>query len=153
MTTKVGRPTDYRREFAAQAKKLCLLGATDVELADFFQVSDRTIYRWINEHREFCQALKMGKKACDDRVERSLYHRATGFSHDAVKIFLPAGAKKPVIVPYREVVPPSDVACIFWLKNRRRAEWRDKVETEHSGTVSLEQLIMQGMPPEPKDKP
>jgi hypothetical protein len=39
-------------------------------------------------------------------------------THDAVKIFMPAGAKKPVYAPYVEHVPPDVTAAIFWLKNR-----------------------------------
>src|SRR6476469_8371973 len=55
---------------------------------------------------------------------------AVGYSHDAVKIFMPAGAAKPVYAPYVEHVPPSDVACIFWLKNRDPARWRDAWQIE-----------------------
>ncbi|MCO6427131.1 hypothetical protein [Nitrosomonas communis] len=32
----VGRPTLYREVYAEQAYRLCLLGATDEELADFY---------------------------------------------------------------------------------------------------------------------
>jgi hypothetical protein len=78
------------------------------------------------------QALKVGKKEADDRVERSLYQKANGYSYDAVKIFMPAGAKKPIYAPYVEHVPPSDVAAIFWLKNRDPAHWRDAWQIEHS---------------------
>ena len=35
--------------------------------------------------------------------------------------------------PYREIVPPDTTAAIFWLKNRRSDEWRDKQEQEISG--------------------
>lgn len=126
-----GRPTKYKSDFAAQAQKLCRLGATDIELADFFEVDRATIYRWIGLHAEFCDALKSGKEAADERVERSLYHKAVGYTHDAVKIFMPAGAAKPVYAPYREHVPPDTTAGIFWLKNRRGKDWRDKVE--HAG--------------------
>lgn len=125
-----GRPTDYKPEYAEQAAKLCALGATDVDLADFFGVSDRTIYRWQAKHEEFCQALKAGKDAADERVERSLYHKAVGYSFDAVKIFQHQG--EIIRAEYREHVPPSDTAAIFWLKNRRKDEWRDKQEMEHS---------------------
>lgn len=38
-----GRPTDYREEYNEQAYKLCLLGATDAELGDFFNVTEQTI--------------------------------------------------------------------------------------------------------------
>lgn len=128
-----GRPSGYQPEFAEQAKELCENGATDVDLAEHFGVSDRTIYRWASQFPEFCQALKVGKDVADDRVERSLYHRATGYSFDAVKIFMPAGATQPVYAPYREHVPPDTGAAIFWLKNRRRGEWRDKIDHELTG--------------------
>lgn len=127
-----GRPTDYRPEYATQAEKLCRLGATDVDLADFFEVNTTTIWRWSQKYEEFCNALKLGKEAADDRVERSLYARANGYTHDAVKIFMPAGAEQPVYAPYREHVPPDTTACIFWLKNRRKGDWRDRVETVHT---------------------
>ena len=93
---KTDRPSAFKAEYAEQAKKLCLLGATDVELADFFGVTDRTIDCWQIEYPEFCDALKAGKELADDRVERSLYRRATGYSVEAVRIFMPAKAEQPV---------------------------------------------------------
>lgn len=132
-----GRPTEYREEFADQAEKLCLLGATDAEIADFFGVSDRTVYRWKHAHPEFCQAIKAGKEKADERVERSLYQRAIGYSHEAVKIFMPANAEAPVYAPYREQFPPETAAAIFWLKNRRPNDWRDKQEHAHSGELTI----------------
>lgn len=125
---KVGRPPKYEKGFDAQAEKLCRLGATDMETADFFGVTTRTLYRWKLDHPTFCQALKAGKDALDERVVSSLYHRAVGYTHDAVKIFMPAGARAPVYAGYREHVPPDTTAAIFWLKNRQSAEWRDKQE-------------------------
>lgn len=135
-----GRPSKYQPAYAESAQKLCRLGATDVDLADFFAVDVRTIYRWQAVHEEFCQALKAGKEHADERVTRSLYHKAVGYEHDAVKIFMPAGADAPVYAPYREHVPPSDTAAIFWLKNRRPEEWRDKREVEHSGDMVISWL-------------
>ena len=129
----MARPTLYREDYPKQAEKLCALGATDQEIADFFEVDVRTIYRWKAEHEPFCQALKAGKDVADDRVERSLFMRATGYEQDEVKIFMPAGASEPVYAPYRAKVAPDTTACIFWLKNRRREEWRDKLNHEHSG--------------------
>lgn len=62
-----------------------------------------------------------------------MYHKAVGYSYDTTKIFMPAGAKEPVYAPYREHVPPDTTACIFWLKNRRPAQWRDKIQQELAG--------------------
>lgn len=135
------RPSSYKPEFAVQAEKLCKLGATDQDLADFFEVSTRTISRWRVEFDEFCQSLNTGKAPADEKVERSLYQKAVGYSFDAVKIFMPAGAPAPVVVPYTEHVPPDTTACIFWLKNRRSDVWRDAHKVEHSGSVTLENLV------------
>ena len=130
-----GRPSPYKPEYAKQAEKLCRLGATDEELADFFGVCVRSIYRWTQAHEDFCQSLKAGKENADERVERSLFHRATGYKHEAIKIFMPAGAREPVYAAYTEHIPPDTTAAIFWLKNRRPELWRDKREVTHSGAI------------------
>lgn len=128
-----GRPTAYKPEYAEIARRACLIGLTDQELADLLGVSVRTLYNWKNEHDEFLQALKVGKEVADDRIERSLYERASGFKVEAVKIFMPAGAKKPVYAPYIEHHAPDTTAAIFWLKNRRPDQWRDVRAVEASG--------------------
>lgn len=138
---KTGRPSAYKPEYAKQAMKLCALGATDRDIADFFEISEATLYRWKLAHPAFCEALKVGKEPADDRVEQSLYRKATGYSFDTVKIFQFNGT--PVVVDYVEHVPPSDTACIFWLKNRRPERWRDKPEGEGSSDLveALAKLI------------
>lgn len=141
MAAKIGRPSKYEPKFAEWAKKACDNGATDAELADFFDVAVRTIYNWASQHEDFLQALKVGKANADERVKRSLFQRAVGFEYDAVKIFMPAGAVEPVYAKYREKVPPDTTAGIFWLKNRDRDNWRDKQEVEHSGGLNVEAVI------------
>lgn len=126
-----GRPTLFKTEYVEQARKLCELGATERELADFFEVSERTLLRWRNAHKELADAVRIGKERADARVEQSLYRKALGYSFDSVKIFQHQGA--PVEVPYVEHVPPDTTACIFWLKNRKPKEWRDKVDHSHAG--------------------
>lgn len=130
---KGGRPSEYKPEYAEQARKLCLLGATDQEVADFFEITARGLYKWKNSHADLNEAMKAGKSEADDRVERSLYQQAVGYEQDEVKIFMPANAAEPVYAPFRAKVAPNVAACIFWLKNRRRDEWRDKVDHELSG--------------------
>jgi hypothetical protein len=109
-----------------QARKLAELGATDIEIADFLEIDVATLNRWKASNADFCASIKVGKEAADERVRRSLYHKAVGYTYDAEKIFQFEGA--PVRVPYREHVPPSDTAAIFWLKNRDKANWRDRIE-------------------------
>ena len=122
----VGRPSKFKPEYVEQARKLTQLGATDREVAEFFNVSEQTLNTWKHVHPEFLVSLKLGKETADRRVEQSLYRRAVGYSYDAEKIFTYEG--QPVRVPYVEHVPPDTTACIFWLKNRRRDLWRDRVD-------------------------
>lgn len=134
----MARPSKFKPEFITQAAKLCALGATDIEVADFLEVDVRTLHRWKGEHEEFCHALKAGKAVSDERVERSLFARATGYEHDEVDIRVVAGAL--VQTPIRKYYPPDTTAAIFWLKNRKPAEWRDKQEVEHSGELKVSKV-------------
>jgi len=127
----VGRPTDYRPEFARQAEALSKLGATEVEIADFFQINVLTIWYWKRRHPEFVNALKLGKDGPDDRVEQSLFHKATGYSFDSEEIHIIDG--EVVRVPVRKHVPPDTTACIYWTKNRRPDQWRER-RNEDEGT-------------------
>lgn len=148
-----GRPTDYRPEYAGQAMKLCQLGATDFELADFFKVDTRTIYRWKHIHEKFCQALVAGKEKADDRVERALFNRAVGYSFESEKLFSFQGnVTRASIV---EHVAPDPGAAMSWLKNRKPESWREKIE--HSGqidsNITIIELVAQPIPTEMLDEP
>lgn len=110
-----------------------------MELADYFGVSRSTINEWRNVHPEFSTACKVGREAADDRVVASLYERSVGYSHPDVHISSYEG--EVTITPIVKHYPPDTSAALTWLKNRRSTEWRDKVEHEHSGKISLEQLV------------
>lgn len=131
---KVGRPTAYKKEYNEQVEKLCRLGATDIEIADFFGVSESTLNLWKKKHKEFSESLKRGKEISDLEVANSLYNRAKGYEQDTVKVFQFQG--EPIIVPVKEKIAPDTTAAIFWLKNRRPKEWRDKKEIDANVTVT-----------------
>ncbi|OZI20514.1 terminase [Bordetella genomosp. 9] len=122
----MARPSSYKPEYAEQARKLCLLGATDKELAGFFGTSEQTINAWKSAHPEFLEALKKGKQQADAEVADRLYQRALGYEHPEVDIRVVSG--EIVQTPITKVYPPDTVAAIFWLKNRQKAAWRDKIE-------------------------
>lgn len=111
-----GRPSAYRDEFAEHARKLCLLGATDAQLGEFFGVSEQTINAWKVKHETFASALRRGKLEADAAVAQSLYNEAIG---------------------------GNVTACIFWLKNRQKEHWRDKHEMEHGATETFASLVAQ----------
>lgn len=128
-----GRPSSFTPDIARRAAKVASLGASDAEIADILGIDTATLYRWKNQHEEFSEALRAGKSPADDRVERSLYQRAIGYTYDAVKVTVDAKTGKQTITPYREHVPPDPAAGIFWLVNRRKESWRHVSRQEHTG--------------------
>lgn len=132
---KVGRPTDYKEKYAEQVYKLCLLGSTDADIADFFEVDESTINNWKQKFPEFFESIKRGKIIADAEVAESLYKRAKGYKVDTVKVFQFQG--DPVIVPVVEDIAPDTGACMAWLKNRQRSKWRDRQDIEHSGMIPV----------------
>lgn len=132
--TSIGRPSKYKPEMAEQAAKLCALGATDADLADFFKVSVSTLNLWKIEHPSFSESLKVGKAPADERVKMSLFHRACGYSHPEDDIRVVNG--EIVITPTIKHYPPDTTACIFWLKNRLPDEFRANVEEKPSDDLA-----------------
>ena len=129
--SEVGRPSLYMAKYVDQAYKLCLLGATDAEMADIFEVSESTLNLWKQQHPEFSESIRQGKAVADSHVAEKLYQRACGYSHPAVKIFMPQGAAAPVYAEYTENYPPDTQAASLWLRNRQPKKWRDKIDTEN----------------------
>lgn len=133
----MGRPPKYDPKFCRIARKMCEMGATDQELAEAFDVDSFTIRRWQVTHTDFCAAVKLGVADCDDRVERSFYQRAVGYSYKATKIMQYEGS--PIKVDYVEHVPPDAGAAKNWLANRRREKWTgESTNVNLSGTVKTE---------------
>jgi len=126
----MARPTIYRVSFNVQAEKLAKLGATDKELADFFECDERTINRWKKDYPKFCQSIKKGKEIADAEVADKLFKRATGYEHPDVDIKVVRGKIKQTKLTKH--YPPDTVAAIFWLKNRQKEKWRDKQEIDHT---------------------
>lgn len=132
-----GRPTSWDDRNIAIAEQLAALGATDLEIAQAFEVSIRTIHRWKLEYPAFREALSLGKEAADAKVAESLFKRATGYSFDSEKVFFVDGEAHRVEII--EHVPPDTKAAMWWLQNRNPKEWRDvrhiKHDVEEGGTL------------------
>jgi hypothetical protein len=89
------------------------------------------------------------------RYRSSSWGESAGPRRNSLKIqteTLPAGAKKPVYAEYREHVPPDTTACIFWPKNRRKEDWRDRIEHAGpgGGAITLEMMVRESMKKEPE---
>lgn len=128
-----GRPTDYRACHAQMAYKLCLLGATNERLAEFFNVSTVTINDWKKKYSRFSNAIKRGKDIADAEIAKALFHRAKGYSHPDVHISNYQG-----IITVTDLIkhyPPDTAAAFIWLKNR--AGWTDKQDLTLGGNLTI----------------
>jgi hypothetical protein len=145
---KQGQPTKYRSEYDKQAYKLCLLGATDKELGDFFEVDERTINNWKKEFPNFFQSIREGKELADMEVVNSLLescHDRMIPSQQAFKVknvyYNDEGkrieSEEVVVVDIKQGVQANDRSIQFWLKNRQPQKWRDKQEIKMEAEIGI----------------
>ena len=76
-------------------------GLTDEIIASRMGIGLRTYYEWKEKYPQFAQAIKKGKEVVDYAVESALLKRA---------------------------LSGDTTAQIFWLKNRKPKQWRDRPE-------------------------
>ena len=131
---KGGRPTKYKAEYCQLARNYSLMGATDVEMAKFFNITRQTLDGWKIKHPEFFASIKEGKEQADCEIASKLYHKAMGYSHPDTKFATHEG-KITDREEYTKHHAPDTTALIFWLKNRQPDKWREKKEVEVSGSM------------------
>ena len=85
------------------AASLAHRGATDAEITETLGISNGTFYSWLRDRKDFLEAVRSAKDAPDERVKRSLFKGA---------------------------IEGNVTAQIFWLKNRRPQEFRERQEHE-----------------------
>lgn len=126
----LGRPPKFNEKLTEKMCSLFELGKTTEEVGEITGISPRTIYLWQRQHPEFLHAVKEAKQIADELVEASLFHRAIGYSVPEEKVFCSEGQ----IITHKQIkhYPPDMTAAIFWLKNRKPKEWRDKTEVEQT---------------------
>ena len=107
-------------------------GLTDEQIATNMGISAATLYNWKRDHLDILEALKEGKDVADRQVENALFKSAMGYTFDEVTKELKDDELVVTKVVHKEV-QPNTTAQIFWLKNRKRAEWRDRVENAITG--------------------
>jgi len=117
----MARPSSYKAEYAKIAEKMCILGATDLDLAEAFDVTVRSIHNWKIKHKAFFHSLSAAKDGYDYRIERSLAMRAIGYSHPDTDIRVIDG--KIVVTNTTKHYPPDTKAALAWLYNRKPDRW------------------------------
>lgn len=136
---KRGPASGFKPENCKLARKFCILGATNEQLAEFFEVSVSTIGAWLVQFPDFKQAVHQGRAVADADVAESLYSRATGYDLKVEKIV--ATPDGPDVMSYTRHYEADTAACMFWLRNRRRDLWRERIEHEHRASPDMLALL------------
>lgn len=121
-------------------------GLTDEQIASNMGITRKTLAEWKNKYGDICDTLKRGKAVVDIQVENALLKRALGYSYDEVTRervldYDPStgqvvGSHMEVTKTVRKEVQGDTTAQIFWLKNRRPEQWRDKRDVSVEGEIS-----------------
>lgn len=121
-------------------------GLTDEQIAHNMGIAESTLYEWKKQFPEFSESLKRGKEVVDRMVENALLKRALGYEYQEQKIVVSEKDGKRVETTIKQVIPDV-TAQIFWLKNRKPDEWRDKPESKevNGGVVIVDSI------PEPNE--
>ncbi len=106
-------------------------GLTDEQIAHNMGIATSTLYEWKKQYAEISEALKKGKAVVDRMVENALLKRALGYEYEEVREKFEMGVCTERTVTKKEVIPDT-TAQIFWLKNRKPDEWRDKRVVEEN---------------------
>lgn len=114
-------------------------GLTDEQIAENMGINVRTLYNWKKKSIHIFQSLKTNKELADIEVENALRKKALGFREteqivSTRKVVEYDSGKRvrevtePVVTEVEKYYPPDTTAQIFWLKNRKPDQWRDKQE-------------------------
>jgi len=117
-----GRPTKFKPEYYELARNYCLLGATNADMAKYFNVSMECFNWWISHDPLFLQILKEGREQADAVVASRSYARACGFERVEKEQVLVG--TQVVEIERTKYYPPETTAAIFWLCNRHPDKWR-----------------------------
>jgi len=100
-------------------------GLIDKQIAHNMGVAYSTLRTWRDKFPELAEALQKGKEVVDREVENALYKRALGYWVTETKtVTLPDGDMR--VEEIHKHVAPDTTAQIFWLKNRKPDQWREK---------------------------
>ena len=102
-------------------------GLIDEQIARNMGVAYSTFKDWKKRFPDLSAVLKRSKEVVDREVENALFESAKGFVYEEETV-----TNTGEVVTVKKYSKPNVTAQIFWLKNRKRNEWRDKQEIEQT---------------------
>lgn len=117
-------------------------GLSNEQIAHNMGITFQTLYKWQDKYSELREALKKGKEVVDREVENALLKRAMGYEtveevEEPVEDKETGEVQMRVTKRVKKQVAPDVTAQIFWLKNRKPTEFRDKHDVEFKGELPV----------------
>lgn len=122
-------------------------GLVDEQISKNLGVAYSTFKTYKKKYSDLIAALKKGKEVVDREVENALLNNAKGYDYieeQAIKIknvYYEEGMrveKEEIrLIEIKKHKPAETTAQIFWLKNRKPKDWRDKQDINHSGNMEI----------------
>lgn len=145
---KPGTPAYWKVDYTRQIFWLALLGITEREMANIIGISIDLFNLWKKSHPDFLAALQKGRTEAPAMAANTLFRRAMGWEHLAVKMF-PNRVKEydprtgKLVREYTEIIeheyvqkyPPDVAALKHFLAAKFPEIWGDKSEVKHTGEI------------------
>lgn len=122
----------FRLEYLEQAEKLVqIFGATEEQLALFFDVAVTTVKNWRSKYPGFDEVLEKAEDGRDGLVEHSLYRNCVGYEYTEEKV-----TKDGEVIEVTRSVPANGALALKWLERRKPKEWERKPQLIEGGSVN-----------------
>ena len=123
-------------------------GLTNDQISKNMGINTSTLWDWRKKYSNISNALKKGKEVVDYEVENALLKRALGYKYKEVtkERIYNSETKEYEFVTTKEVekeVVPDTTAQIYWLKNRKPKQWKDKQESSNEEQLSKLDKILE----------
>jgi hypothetical protein len=141
---KKGKPNGYeefvKNDGLIKVEGWARDGLLDKQIAGNIGIAERTFSTWKQKHDALRTTLKRGKVVVDIQVENALLKKALGYTTVEITEYPDEDGKMVVSKTVTKEVPPDATAQIYWLKNRKPDEWREKKHIEMSGELNVTNL-------------
>jgi hypothetical protein len=136
--TKRGRPSKFDTHVQpnldnGNIRRWVLEGKTDVDIAKKLDINYDSWKVYMKEREDFSAIIRDYKNLTNDHVESKLYQNATGYYYEEQTV-----SNKGEIIWVKKYSKPDVRAQQFWLKNRRREEWRDNHDINIDGDLTID---------------
>jgi len=107
-------------------------GLSNADITRNLGITKDTFYQYIKKYPDFSDSLKRGQEITDFRVENALYKRAIGYTYEEIKNRHDKDGNIIETTITTKHVFPDVTACMFWLKNRKPMQWRERQDVQQN---------------------